>query len=104
MVYLCRGRERMLIGAMNHPAQDVVSEITWMAEMGLEFVDLTLEPPMAACYRVDVGEIRKALKRAHFEVVGHTAYYLPLASAFEEIRRAAVAELSRCLEIFSALG
>ena len=31
----------MQIGAMNHPAQDVISEIRWMAEMGLEFVDLT---------------------------------------------------------------
>ena len=30
---------------MNHPAQDVISEVRWMAEMGLEFVDLTLEPP-----------------------------------------------------------
>ena len=35
----------MLIGAMNHPREDVLEEIRWMAEMGLEFVDLTFEPP-----------------------------------------------------------
>ena len=38
----------MQIGAMNHPAHDVLEEIRWMAQLGLEFVDLTLEPPAAA--------------------------------------------------------
>jgi hypothetical protein len=38
----------MLIGTMNHPARDVLDEIEWMAAMGLEFIDLTLEPPAAA--------------------------------------------------------
>jgi sugar phosphate isomerase/epimerase len=36
--------------------------------------------------------------------VGHTAYYLPLCSPFEELRTAAVAELQRCLTIFAELG
>src|SRR5436853_6336320 len=35
----------MLIGAMNHPRRDVLKEIDWMAEMGMDFIDLTLEPP-----------------------------------------------------------
>src|SRR5207248_2861805 len=38
------------------------------------------------------------------QVVGHTAYYLPMASAFEEVRCACVAELRRCLEAFSIVG
>ena len=38
----------MQIGAMNHPAQEVLSELRWMAELGLEFIDLTIEPPAAA--------------------------------------------------------
>jgi len=38
----------MLIGTMNHPARPVIREIEWMAELGFEFVDLTLEPPAAA--------------------------------------------------------
>jgi sugar phosphate isomerase/epimerase len=37
-------------------------------------------------------------------VVGHTAYYLPFASAFESIRRAAVDELRRCLDLFAEVG
>ena len=33
----------MLIGTMNHPARPVLKEIEWMAELGFEFVDLTLD-------------------------------------------------------------
>jgi sugar phosphate isomerase/epimerase len=94
----------MLIGAMNHPAADVLREIEWMAELNLDFVDLTLEPPAAAAWRVDAGAIRVALERHHIDVVGHTAFYLPLASPFESIRKAAVEELRHCLEIFSRVG
>jgi sugar phosphate isomerase/epimerase len=94
----------MLIGAMNHPAKDVLSEIEWMAEMGLEFLDLTLEPPAASSWRVDPPAIRAALERHHLPVVGHTAFYLPIGSSFDDVRRAAVCELKRCLEVFSAVG
>jgi sugar phosphate isomerase/epimerase len=36
--------------------------------------------------------------------VGHTAFYLPLASAFEKIRCAAVEELRNCLRVFGEAG
>ncbi len=94
----------MLIGAMNYPGEDPVREIEWIAEMGLEFVDLTLEPPCAASWLVDAGRIRNALEAHRLPVVGHTAFYLPLASAFEELRKAAVVELNRCLEKFAEIG
>lgn len=94
----------MLIGTMNHPARDALQEIEWMAAMGMEFVDLTIEPPAAASWRVNPAAIRSALGRHGLRVVGHTAYYLPLASPFEEIRLAAVEELRRCLAIFKEVG
>jgi hypothetical protein len=28
----------MLIGAMNHPARDVLEEIEWMVDLGLDFM------------------------------------------------------------------
>src|SRR6476620_2585382 len=92
----------MLIGAMNHPGRDVLKEIEWIADMGFQFLDLTLEPPAAASWKVNPQALRSALEKHHLAVVGHTAYYLPLASPFEPIRQAAVAELKRCVEIFSA--
>jgi sugar phosphate isomerase/epimerase len=94
----------MLIGTMNHPEHDVLDDIARMADAGLEFVDLTLEPPGAASWNIDVKAIRAALQRHRMEVVGHTAWYLPMASAIPEIRKAAVAELRRCLVKFGDIG
>jgi sugar phosphate isomerase/epimerase len=94
----------MLIGAMNHPRKDVLSEIEWMAEMGLDFIDLTLEPPMAFVDKIDLRAVRSALDDHGMQVVGHTAYYLPLCSPFETIRRACVEELKRCIAAFATVG
>ncbi len=94
----------MLIGAMNHPAREILNEIAWMGELGLDFIDLTLEPPAAASWLVDASAIRRALEGAGLRVVGHTAFYLPIASAFEELRRASVLELRRCLQVFGEVG
>jgi sugar phosphate isomerase/epimerase len=94
----------MLVGAMNHPAHDVIDDIREMAELELGFIDLTLEPPGASSWRVKPREIRRALDDTGLDVVGHTAYYLPMASPFEGIRRATVDEMKRCLEIFSIVG
>jgi sugar phosphate isomerase/epimerase len=94
----------MLIGAMNHPARNIVEEMEWMARMGLDFIDLTLEPPRAASWRTDAHAIRRALEDNGLRVVGHTAYYLPIASAVEDLRLGALQELRRCLEVFAAIG
>lgn len=94
----------MLIGTMNHPKNDVVSEIEWIAEMGFDFVDLTLEPPAANARDVNISAIQSILRDHNLQVVGHTAYYLPLCSPFESIRRAAVEELKVCLDAFARLG
>jgi sugar phosphate isomerase/epimerase len=94
----------MLIGAMNHPGRDLFREIEWMAAMGLDFIDLTFEPPRAASWEVDARAIRAALEASGLKVIGHTAYYLPIACPIEEVRRAAVGELSRCLRLFGEIG
>lgn len=94
----------MLIGTMNHPGRDLRGEIEWMAELGLDFIDLTLEPPLASVRRLDLQAVRDLLHAHGLRVVGHTAYYLPLCSPFESIRRAAVEELKLCLQAFASLG
>lgn len=94
----------MLIGAMNHPARNIYSELEWMAGMGLEFVDLTLEPPETASWRVKPREIRDALERHGLPVVGHTAFYLPMGSAIEDLRKASARELCRCIDAFAEIG
>lgn len=94
----------MRIGTMNHPGRDLLEEIKVAAEMEFDFLDLTLEPPLALAGQVDIPSVRAALRDHGLGVVGHTAYYLPLCSPFESLRHAAVEELKRCLEVFAELG
>jgi sugar phosphate isomerase/epimerase len=94
----------MLIGAMNHPAHNVHSELEWMSEMGLDFVDLTVEPPDAASWRIKPREVRDTIERLGLKVVGHTAFYLPLGSAIEDLRKASARELCRCIDVFAEIG
>jgi sugar phosphate isomerase/epimerase len=94
----------MLIGAMNHPRHDPAEEMRWMAEMGLDFVDLTLEPPGAGYWQTDSRRLRSMLRETGLKVVGHTAYYLPFGHPFEEVRRGAVTALKRSMELFAELG
>jgi len=94
----------MRIGAMNHPARDPIEEMQNFASMGLEFIDLTIEPPCAASWRIDPKQIRRTLDDLGLGVIGHTAFYLPIASAFDSLRCAAVDELKRCVDAFAVVG
>jgi sugar phosphate isomerase/epimerase len=89
---------------MNNPARDPLKEITRIADLGFSFVDLTLEPPQVRPEQVDPRRLRKALDNHGLAVVGHTAYYLPFASAYDTIRDAALAEAEKCLRVFAEVG
>ena len=89
---------------MNNPMVDVCEEIAVISDLGFDFIDLTLEPEETYSGRLDVKRVRRALKDAKLEVVGHTAWYLPVASPFPELRELAVRELERCVRVFADLG
>lgn len=94
----------MQIGAMNNPSEPLEREVAWMAEMKFEFIDLTLEPPAAATWKLRATDVAAQLREANLAVIGHTAFYLPIASSFPSLRRAAIDELKRAAEFFVALG
>lgn len=94
----------MLFGAMNNPMVDVTEEIISFGDLGFDFVDLTLEPDQTYSATVSVDKIAKALERAGMTAVGHTAWYLPIASPFPEFRELALKELERCMRVFADLG
>jgi sugar phosphate isomerase/epimerase len=94
----------MQIGAMNHPGEPLHREIAWMAEMKLDFVDLTLEPPAVATWQLKPTDVAKMLRDHGLGVIGHTAYYLPIGSSFESLRQAAIDELKHAAEFFAQIG
>lgn len=94
----------MLIGAMNNPMIDVTEEIAVFADLGFEFLDLTLEPEETYSAAVNIDRVARALEEANMGLVGHSAWYLPVASPFPEFRELAMRELERCLRVFRDLG
>jgi len=93
----------MKIGAMNNPMQDLLKQIQWIGENGFDFVDLTLEPPGALAVDVNVDAVRELLDKYKLGVVGHTAYYLPIASPFPSFCELALEELRNCFLVFQML-
>src|SRR4051812_21949378 len=94
----------MLLGAMNHPDENVIQEIEWIAAMGFQFVDLTIEPPKAFPDKFDTQHLKRTLQDLQLGIVGHTAFYLPIAHPFKSVRFAAIEELKKCIKIFAELG
>jgi sugar phosphate isomerase/epimerase len=94
----------MLLGAMNNPMIDVVTEIEAVSDFGFDFIDLTMEPQEAYSATFPTRAVRQALDRTGLKVIGHTAWYLQIASPFPEIREAVARELERSLRVFHDLG
>lgn len=80
-----------------------MEEIKWAAENGFDFLDLTLEPTQTYARQINSDQIRQLLDTYHLGVVGHTAYYLPFASPFPNLREVASKEFLECLEVFARL-
>jgi sugar phosphate isomerase/epimerase len=90
------------VGAMNNPFRPLADEIPRIAAAGFDFVDLTLEPPGA--WSVVPEEVRALLDEAGLGVVGHTAWYLPIASPFPAVRAAARGVVLAAFDAFAAIG
>ena len=87
---------------MNFPGRSVLKEIHRISEDGFDFVDLTLEPP--AAWLPDGKEVGSLIGDLGLTAVGHTAWHLPIASPFEEIRKASRDLYRRALDCFADAG
>jgi sugar phosphate isomerase/epimerase len=95
-------RLSVLIGSMNNPARPLADELRRIAAAEFDFVDLTAEPPGA--WPFDPPAVRALLAELGLGVVGHTAYYLPIASPFAALRASAHAVLIETLDALAAVG
>ena len=80
----------------------MLKEIHRIHEAGFDFVDLTLEPP--AAWTPDGTEVGRLLGDLGLSAVGHTAWYLPIASSFPELRSQARDLYRRGLDTFADAG
>lgn len=92
----------VLIGAMNFPGRSVLKEIHRIHGEGFDFLDLTLEPP--ATWTPDGREVGRLLGDLGLGAVGHTAWHLPIASPFEELRATSRDLYRRALDTFADAG
>ncbi|MEZ4767038.1 MAG: sugar phosphate isomerase/epimerase family protein [Caldilineales bacterium] len=94
----------MKLGGMTNPQRNVLEEIDAVAADGFDFVDLTLEAPKSEPGQIDVNAVRRALDDHGLGIVCHAAPYLPVDNPSAAVRRAALDELLRCLDMAAQLG
>ena len=87
---------------MNDPRAPLERELRRIAEGGFDFVDLTLEPPGA--WPADGAAFARLLAELDLDAVGHTAFYLPIASPLPELREAALGLYEQALDVFAEAG
>jgi sugar phosphate isomerase/epimerase len=92
----------MKIGIMNNPSKSVYDEADFCGRSGFDFLDLTIEGPLAAT--IDISRLRPFLDSHGLSITGHTDPCLPWAYPIQGIRDACLGELERCAQIFAALG
>jgi sugar phosphate isomerase/epimerase len=87
---------------MNSPALPLEDELRRIAASGFDFADVTLEPPGA--WPVDGARLARLLDELRLEAVGHTAYFLPIASPFDGVREQALAAFEQALDVAAEAG
>ncbi len=94
---------KMKIGFPNNPRKNILKEIEWIGKNGFDFVDLFLEEDLAVPEKIDINKTKKLLEKYNLDVVGHTAFYLPIGAPVKLIREASVEEAERYFRVFEKL-
>lgn len=95
----------MLYGAMNFPVRPVLQELQAIAELGFDYLELTMDPPQA--HYTTIGEqrdlLRKSLDERAMGLVCHLPTFLYTADLTESLRQASVKEMLSSLEVAASL-
>jgi len=96
----------MQYGAMNFPIKPVLAEIDRIADLGFDYLELAMDPPMAhhAGLYAARTDIRQALKDRGLDLICHLPTFVSIADLTESIRRASVEEMEHSLQAAAALG
>ena len=90
----------MQYGAMNFPIKPVIDEIHAIADMGMDFVEMALDPPQGHYQRIQEQHpaILRALRGHGLELICHLPTFVHTADLADSIRRASVEEIIHSLE------
>lgn len=96
----------MIIGAMNDPKKDVVSEILLFGEMDFDFAEITIEAPAASAEKIMARkkEVLDALHSYNFGVLAHMPWYFSVAHPYPRIQDAIVKEFCHAFDAAALLG
>src|SRR3712207_5242804 len=93
-------------GLLTNPSNEILSEISKIYELDFEYAEIGIEGPEG---NPDIiikkkDEIVKLLERFKQKPIGHTAYWIDLASDYDYIRHAWIDEAIREIKIARKLG
>lgn len=96
----------MQFGAMNFPVKPVLEEIEEIAQLGFDYLELAMDPPLAHHSTISANRaaIVRALKDSGLGLVCHMPTFVTTADLTESLRRASVTEMRRSLEAAAMLG
>lgn len=96
----------MRFGAMNFPVKAVVEEIAAFAALGFDYLELTMDPPLAhhSLLSRERETIAAALKKNRLGLVCHLPTFVLTADLTESLRLASVGEMLASLETAAMLG
>jgi sugar phosphate isomerase/epimerase len=96
----------MQYGAMNFPIKPVVEELTEIAALGFDYLELTMDPPQAhyTTIRQQMSSISGALASQSMNIICHLPTFVSTADLTESIREASLLEMYNSLEVAAELG
>ena len=96
----------MRFGKMNFPVKPILEEIEAAASMGMDYIELAMDPPCAHFSQLLAQKkaIQSALERNRLGVVCHLPTFVYVAHLSERIRQASVREMMDSLEAAADLS
>jgi sugar phosphate isomerase/epimerase len=95
----------MIYGAMNFPVKPILQELDAVAQLGFDYLELTMDPPQAHFTQIrhQKEALLRGLERHGMGLVCHLPTFLSLADLTESVRTASVTEMLGSLEVAAEL-
>lgn len=96
----------MLYGAMNFPVVPILEEINSIADLGFDYIEIAMDPPMAhhTILSSQKKEILQILEDNNLGIVFHLPTFVTTADLTKSLRKASVNEMFQSLELAAELG